>query len=92
MSQQLAIFGGWSTRPGSDSTTKVAHKSGRKSPAGISTNQLIFSAYQGTNEDVFPQVLSLYVAPGSTVADVTYGKGFFGRGYPKERFACSPQT
>jgi hypothetical protein len=24
---------------------------------------------------VFPFVLSLYVEPGSTVADVTYGKG-----------------
>jgi hypothetical protein len=58
-------------------------KSSRKSPAGISTNQLIFTAYQGTNEDVFPQVISLYVAPGSTVADVTYGKGVFWKRVPE---------
>src|SRR5438874_244664 len=44
---------------------------------GISTNDLIFSAHQGTNDDVFPQVLKLYVPKGSTVADVTYGKGVF---------------
>jgi hypothetical protein len=58
-------------------------KSSRKSPAGISTNQLVFTAYQGTNEDVFPQVISLYVAPGSTVADVTYGKGVFWKRVPE---------
>lgn len=44
---------------------------------GISTNDLIFSAHQGTNDDLFPKVMSLYVPKGSTVADVTYGKGVF---------------
>jgi len=44
---------------------------------GISTNDLIFSAHQGTNDEVFPQVLKLNVPKGSTVADVTYGKGVF---------------
>lgn len=58
-------------------------KSSRKSPAGISTNQLVFTASQGTNEDVFPQVISLYVAPGSTVADVTYGRGVFWKRVPE---------
>ncbi len=62
---------------------KRLRKSSRKSPAGISTNQLIFTAHQGTNEDVFPQVISLYVPPGSTVADVTYGKGVFWKRVPK---------
>jgi hypothetical protein len=54
----------------------------RKSPAGKPTNDLIFSAHVGTNDEVFPSVLSLYVAPGSVVADVTYGKGVFWRGVP----------
>jgi len=49
----------------------------RKSPAGISTNDLIFSASVGTNAEIFPSILSLYVAPHSTVADITYGKGVF---------------
>lgn len=44
---------------------------------GIATNQLIFSAYQGTNDEVFPHVLALHVPEGSLVADVTYGKGVF---------------
>ena len=46
---------------------------------GQPTNDLVFSAYVGGNEDVFPHVLSLYVAPESTVADVTYGHGVFWR-------------
>ncbi len=49
----------------------------RKSPDGAATNKLVFSAYQGTNQEIFPNVISLHVAPGSTVADVTFGKGVF---------------
>jgi hypothetical protein len=49
----------------------------RKSPAGTPTNSLVFSAYQGANSDLFPQVLSLYVPEGSRVADVTFGGGVF---------------
>ncbi len=44
---------------------------------GVSTNELVFSAHQSNNSQVFPQILSLYVPSGSTVADVTYGKGVF---------------
>lgn len=58
----------------------------RKSPAGIATNDLIFSAYVGTNADVFPVILKLYVAPGSRVADVTYGNGVFWRDVPSGRY------
>ncbi len=49
----------------------------RKSPAGESTNDLVFSASQATNDAIFPQILGLYVAPGSVVADVTFGRGVF---------------
>lgn len=55
----------------------------RRSPNGRPTNDLIFSAYPGTNDEVFPYVLSLYVEPSSTVADVTYGKGVFWRKVPE---------
>ena len=44
---------------------------------GVATNELIFSADQATNDEVFPHVLKLYVPEGSLVADVTYGKGVF---------------
>jgi hypothetical protein len=49
----------------------------RKSPDGKATNDLVFSAYQDTNDNIFPQILKLYVKPGSNIADVTYGKGVF---------------
>lgn len=58
----------------------------RKSPSGISTNDLVFSAHMGTNDEVFPQILNLYVAPGSTIADVTFGRGVFWKQIPKDRF------
>lgn len=58
-------------------------KGKRKRPDGVPTNDLVFSAYSGTNDEVFPFVLSLYVKPGSTVADVTYGKGVFWRRVPE---------
>lgn len=58
-------------------TITIKPKKTNRVANGISTNALIFSAHQGTNDDLFPQILSLYVPPGSTVADVTYGKGVF---------------
>jgi DNA modification methylase len=62
----------------------------RKSPDGEPTNDLVFSAHLGTNHEVFPFVLSIYVEPGSTVADVTYGKGVFWRNVPKDAYELRP--
>lgn len=53
---------------------------------GQPTNDLVFSAYVGGNEDVFPHILDLYVAPGSQVADVTFGMGVFWRNVPQDRY------
>jgi len=58
----------------------------RRSPAGKATNELIFSAYQGMNAEVFPSVLSLYVPPGSKIADITYGKGVFWKDVKLEQY------
>ncbi len=55
----------------------------RKSPDGVSTNDLVFSARAANNDAIFPDVLKLYVAPGSVVADVTFGKGVFWRKVPE---------
>jgi tRNA G10 N-methylase Trm11 len=38
---------------------------------------MIITATKGTNADLFPSVLSIYVPEGSVVADVTYGRGVF---------------
>lgn len=58
-------------------------KKKRKSPTGVATNDLIVSAQVGTNEELFPQILALFVPEGSRVADVTYGKGVFWRQVPR---------
>ena len=65
---------------------KTRPKKKRKSPAGVTTNNLVFSAQQGTNDGIFPGILKLYVPRGSTVADVTYGGGVFWRGVAKDRY------
>ena len=54
----------------------------RRVQGGEATTNLIFSAYQSNNADVFANILSLHVPPGSMVADVTYGKGAFWRNIP----------
>jgi DNA modification methylase len=51
----------------------------RKVQNGAPTNDLVWSAYTDGNTKVFPLILGLYVAEGSIVADVTYGKGAFWR-------------
>lgn len=61
-------------------------KAKRKSPDGISTNNLVVSAYVGTNDLVFPEILKLFVARGSTVADTTWGKGVFWKNVPKNAY------
>jgi hypothetical protein len=61
-------------------------KTKRKSPDGVPTNDLVFSAYVANNDTVFPHVLSLYVPPGSRVADVTFGKGVFWRRIPRDAY------
>ena len=62
----------------------------RKSPDGVATNDLIFSAATGSSDEIFPNILSLYVAPQSVIADVTYGKGVFWRKVPAGIFNLRP--
>ena len=49
----------------------------RKSPSGISTNDLIFSAHVDNNSNIFPNILKLYVPERAIIADITYGRGGF---------------
>ena len=53
---------------------------------GLPTNDLVFSAYVGGNDQVFPEILSLYVADDSVVADVTHGEGVFWRQVPEDQY------
>ncbi|TKX45168.1 DNA methyltransferase [Halorubrum sp. ARQ200] len=43
----------------------------------LAEEDLILSAYVSRNDDVLPRTLDLHVEKGSTIADVTYGKGNF---------------
>lgn len=58
----------------------------RKSPDGIATNNLVFSARTGSNYDVFPDILDLYVDDGALIADVTFGKGVFWKNVPTDKY------
>lgn len=49
---------------------------------GEPKNDLVLSAHVDGNGQVFPEIMKLYVAQGSIVADVTYGKGAFWRNIP----------
>ncbi len=62
----------------------------RKSPNGVATNKLVFSAHAGNNSELFPHVLALYVPTGSRVADVTYGKGVFWKNVDKRKYKLLP--
>ncbi len=53
---------------------------------GTPTNDLILSAHVGGNEDVFPQIMDLYVKDDSLVADVTFGQGVFWRNVPDGKY------
>jgi transcriptional regulator with XRE-family HTH domain len=84
--ESIGEYGGSEDGHGDSGLPKLptAHgKSKRKSPDGVSTNDLVFSAHSGANDGLFPQILSLYVTPGSVVADVTYGKGVFWKNVPE---------
>lgn len=52
----------------------------QKTPAVITTAQV------GTNADLFPDILRLYVPEGSVVADVTFGKGVFWRNVDTSKY------
>jgi DNA modification methylase len=47
---------------------------------------VLLSAHIAENSEVFPKVLELHVPEGSTVADVTYGKGIFWKKVPADRY------
>lgn len=57
---------------------------------GQSTTALVFSAFVGNNEDIFPDILELHVPRGATIADVTFGQGVFWKKVPNGRYKVLP--
>lgn len=62
----------------------------RKSPDGIATTDLVFSAYVGGNAEIFRRVMDLHVPRGAVVADVTFGKGAFWKDMPAGHYKIRP--
>ncbi|EIT93612.1 DNA methyltransferase [Mycobacteroides abscessus] len=60
--------------------------SGRKKPSGEATNDVVLSSHWGDNAPVFRDILRLFVPEGSTVADVTWGKGAFWKLVPEGKY------
>lgn len=46
----------------------------------------ILTCLAGSNADLFPVALRMYVKPGARIADVTYGKGVFWRNVPASEY------
>ena len=57
---------------------------------GIATSDVTLSAHVAGNADVFAQILRLHVPEGSTVADVTWGKGVFWQKVPEGAYDVRP--
>ena len=57
--------------------TDMKTKPRKRVAGGITTSQVVLSAHVGGNADAFPEIVALHIPQGSTVADVTYGRGVF---------------
>lgn len=64
--------------------------SNKRTQGGVATTDVVMSAYVNGNAEVFPQVLKLHVPEGSTVADVTWGKGVFWKNVPQNSYVVLP--
>lgn len=60
--------------------------SAKRKQGGVASRDVTLSAHVAGNEDVFPQVMSLHVPDGASVADVTWGKGVFWKKVPPSRY------
>lgn len=58
----------------------------KRTANGQPSSDLVVSSYSDLNENVFPHILELHVADGSTIADVTWGKGVFWKKVPKNKY------
>ena len=69
-----------------DNVLATQRKTARRVRNGAPSNELIYSVFLEGNALALPQILGLYVSPGSIVADVTYGKGVFWRHIPSDLY------
>jgi len=65
---------------------KEVSTSKKRTQGGITTSDLVMSAYVDGNENIFPHILELHVPKGSKVADVTWGRGVFWKKIPEDNY------
>ncbi len=58
----------------------------KRTAAGITTSDVVLSAYICGNAEVFREVMSLHVPVGAKVADVTWGQGVFWQKIPPQAY------
>jgi len=68
---------------------KVVNIRSRKQ-RGMATSDVVVSAHQADNANVFPTLLRLHVKKGASVADLTYGKGVFWKKIPASDYNLYP--
>lgn len=57
---------------------------------GVSTTDVVLSAFVTGNAEIFPEILQLHVAEGSKIADVTYGNGVFWKNVDVSKYELLP--
>lgn len=58
----------------------------KRTQSGETTSDLLLSSHVGSNDLLFPQILQMFVDEGSTIADVTYGRGVFWKKVDKSKY------
>jgi len=62
----------------------------RRVQGGVSTTDVVMSAFVTGNAEIFPEILQLHVAEGSKIADVTYGNGVFWKNVDLSKYELLP--
>jgi hypothetical protein len=65
-------------------------KKQRRVQNGVTTSDVVMSAFVAGNAEVFPHVLALHVPVGSTVADITFSKGVFWKNVDLGNYSLLP--
>lgn len=65
-------------------------KDGKRTQGGISTTDVVMTAFVEGNADVFPRILALHVPDGSKIADVTFGTGVFWKNVDLSKYELLP--
>lgn len=58
----------------------------RRRQRGIATSDVVMSAHVCDNSTIFPEILSIHLPKGSSVADITYGRGVFWKNVPNSDY------